>query len=287
MATDKFIPQIWSARILDVLEKNLVYARLFNRDYEGEITQAGDTVHIGMIGDVTVKAYTRDTDIAAPDDVDVTDQQLTIDQAKYFNIAVDDVDAVQSKLNLLDEATDRAGFAFLDVCDQFLASTLATAATAKDGLGTKASPIAITADNAYETIVKMKTALDKANLPRGGRICVVPPEFEGFMLMDPRFVAVGTTASNERLEQGTVYRAAGFEIAVSNNAPSATDGGSGTTTVYNVIASAPIQGTFAQQILKTEAYRPEKRFADAVKGLHVYGAKVLRPEVVANATVSF
>lgn len=287
MATDKFIPQIWSARILDVLDKNLVYARLFNQDYEGEITQAGDTVKIGMIGDVTVKDYTKNTDIAAPDDVDVTEQTLTIDQSKYFNIAVDDVDAVQSAVNLLNEATDRAGFAFLDVCDQFLAKTLATAATATSGLGTKATPITITADNAYETVVKMKTALDKANLPKAGRICVVPPEFEGFMLMDSRFVAVGTAASNDRLEQGTVYRAAGFEIAVSNNAPSAADGGSGSTTVYNVLASAPTQGTFAQQILKTEAYRPEKRFADAVKGLHVYGAKVLRPQVVANATVAF
>lgn len=286
MATEKFIPEIWSAKILNALDKTLEYARLFNQDYEGEIRDAGDTVHIGMVGSPTIKDYTRGTDIADPDEVTVTDQQLAIDQAKYFNIAVDDVDAVQSKLNLLNEATTRAGVGFSDVCDQYLAGLLA-AGTATDKLGSKASPITITEENAYQTIVQMKVNLDKANLPKAGRICVVPPEFEGFMLMDPRFVQVGTTASNDRLEQGVVYRAAGFEIAVSNNAPSGSDGGSGAQAYSTVIASSPVQGTFAQQILKTEAYRPDSRFADAVKGLHVYGAKVLRPEVVAVATVSF
>ena len=133
----------------------------------------------------------------------------------------------------------------------------------------------------------MKTALDKANLPKQERKVVVPPEFEGFMLLDPRFVAKSSNASQDSLHEGTIYRAAGFEIRTSNNVPSATNGGSGSTTVYSIVGSSPIQGTFAQQILKTEAYRPEKRFADAVKGLHVYGAKVLRPSVVAVATVAF
>lgn len=287
MATDKFIPQVWSAKILEALDKELVYAQLFNTDYEGEITEAGDTVHIAQVGDVTIKDFTCDTDIDAPEDVTAEDLTLVIDQSKYFNVSICDVNAAQSKISLLDTATQRAGYGFSDVCDQFLGNLLATSGTVKTGLGTKASPIAVTADNAYETLVKMKTALDKANLPKQERKVVVPPDFEGFMLLDPRFVAVPVDASQERLTEGTVYRAAGFEILTSNNVPSATDGGSGSTTVFSIVGSSPIQGTFAQQILKTEAYRPEKRFADAVKGLHVYGAKVLRPEVVAVATVSF
>lgn len=287
MATDKFIPQVWSAKILEALDKELVYAQLFNTDYEGEITEAGDTVHIAQVGDVTIKDFTCDTDIDAPEDVTAEDLTLVIDQSKYFNISICDVNAAQSKISLLDTATQRAGYGFSDVCDQFLGNLLATSGTVKTGLGTKASPIAVTADNAYETLVKMKTALDKANLPKQERKVVVPPDFEGFMLLDPRFVAVPVDASQERLTEGTVYRAAGFEILTSNNVPSAADGGSGSTTVFSIVGSSPIQGTFAQQILKTEAYRPEKRFADAVKGLHVYGAKVLRPEVVAVATVSF
>lgn len=288
MATNHFIPQVWSAKILEALDKELVYADLFNTDYEGEITEAGDTVHIAQVGDVTIKDFACDADIAAPDDVTANDLTLEIDQAKYFNISICDVNAVQSKISLLDTATQRAGYGFSDACDQYLGSLLATSGAVKAGLGTKTAPITITADNAYETLVKMKTALDKANLPKQERKVVVPPDFEGFMLLDPRFVAVPVDASQDRLTEGTVYRAAGFEIRTSNNVPSETKGGSdGSTTVFSVVGSSPIQGTFAQQILKTEAYRPEKRFADAVKGLHVYGAKVLRPEVVAVATVAF
>nr|UVX75037.1 MAG: coat protein [Bacteriophage sp.] len=286
MATNQFIPKVWSAKILEALDKELVYAGLFNTDYEGEITEAGDTVHIEQVGDVTIKDFSCDTDIESPDEVKVEDLTLDISQSKYFNISVCDVNEVQSKISLLDTATQRAGYGFADVCDKYLGSLLAEGGTVKTGLGTKEAPIAVTANNAYETLVKMKTALDKANLPKQERKVVVPPEFEGFMLLDPRFVAVPVDASQDRLTEGTVYRAAGFEIRTSNNVPSEA-GGSGSTTVYSIVGSSPIQGTFAQQILKTEAYRPEKRFADAVKGLHVYGAKVLRPQVVAVATVAF
>ena len=288
MATNHFIPQVWSAKILEALDKELVYAELFNTDYEGEITEAGDTIHIAQVGDVTIKDFDCDADIASPDDVKAEDLTLDIDQSKYFNISVCDVNDVQSKISLLDTATQRAGYGFADVCDKYLGSLLATSGTVKDGLGAKATPITIPADHAYETLVKMKTALDKANLPKQERKVVVPPEFEGFMLLDPRFVAVPVEASQDRLTEGTVYRAAGFEIRTSNNVPSEANGGSGgDTTVYSIVGSSPIQGTFAQQILKTEAYRPEKRFADAVKGLHVDGAKVLRPSAVAVATVAF
>lgn len=281
MATEKFIPTVWSAKILDALEKSLVYAQLFNRDYEGEITDAGDTVKIGTIGDVTIKDYTKSSDIAAADEVTPAVQTLTIDKAKYFNIAVDDVDAAQSKLSLLDTATARAGYGFSDVADQYLGGLLASKGTLTAGLGNKTTPLVITKDNAYETLVNMKTALDKAKLPKQGRVCVMPSEFEGFMLLDPRFVQVSADEAQKRLTEGSVYRAAGFDIMTSVNAPSpASD-------VFNVVASSPICGTFAEQILKTEAYRPEKRFSDAVKGLHVYGAAVTRPECVAVATVKF
>lgn len=291
MATNNFIPQVWSARILEALHKETVYSRLFNRDYEGEIAEKGDTVHIGMIGSVEIKKYSKDTDIAAPDKAQAEDLTLTIDQADYFNIAVDDVNAAQSAINLLDGATTEAGYGFADTTDEYLAAVLLTAAETKadtNVLGSKESPIVITKDNAYETIVNLKTILDKANCPKQGRICVVPSEFEGKMLLDSRFVAVGTDASNDRLEEGTIYRAAGFEIHVSNNAPHHTDGGgSSDQSYYDVLASCDKQGTYADQINKVEAYRPEKRFGDAVKGLHVYGAKTLRPEIVVDAKVSF
>lgn len=288
MSTDKFIPTIWSARILSALEKQLVYTKFFNRDYEGEIRDAGDTVKIGLVGAPTVKKYTKGSEIAAPDDVTVTDATLSIDQADYFNIAVDDVDAAQSKINLLESASSQTGYAFGDVTDKYLAGLLV--AGTGGTIGTKSSPKSITdakPEDAYNLLVDLKVALDRQNCPTAGRVCVVPPEFEGFMLKDSRFVAVATNDSNERLTEGTVYKSAGFEIHVSNNAPHEDGVGSDSTTVYDVIAGCDQSGTYAEQILNTEAYRPEKSFKDAVKGLHVYGAKVLRSDCVYNAKVSF
>jgi N4-gp56 family major capsid protein len=289
MSTNKFIPTIWSARILAALEKQLVYTKFFNRDYEGEIRDAGDTVKIGLVGAPTVKKYTKGADIAAPEDVTVTDTALSIDQADYFNIAVDDVDAAQSKINLLESASSQTGYAFGDVTDKYLAGLLVTGTGGT--IGTKDAPKSITdakPEDAYNLLVDLKVALDRQNCPTMGRICVVPPEFEGFMLKDSRFVAVATNDSNQRLTEGTVYKSAGFEIHVSNNAPHEDDGGSeGGQIVYDVIAGCDQSGTYAEQILNTEAYRPEKSFKDAVKGLHVYGAKVLRSACVFNAKVSF
>lgn len=288
MSTSKFIPTIWSARILAALEQQLVYTNFFNRDYEGEIRDAGDTVKIGLVGAPTVKKYTKGSDIAAPDDVTVTEAALTIDQADYFNIAVDDVDAAQSKINLLESASSQTGYAFGDVTDKYLADLLV--AGTGGTIGTKTAPKSITdakPEDAYNLLVDLKVALDRQNCPTMGRVCVVPPEFEGFMLKDSRFVAVATNDSNERLTEGTVYKSAGFEIHVSNNAPNEKGGSGGSTTVYDVIAGCDQSGTYAEQILKTEAYRPEKSFKDAVKGLHVYGAKVLRSACVYNAKVSF
>lgn len=277
-----FVPTIWSARALQALDKSLVYAQLFNRDYEGEIKNVGDTVKIGTIGDPTIKDYTVESEIDAAERVAVTDQTLTIDQAKYYNIAVDDVLALQSNLPLLDEAATRAGLKLSDVCDQYLAGVLAAAGTANTDLGTNESAVEIASSGAaYDLLVHMNRNLSKANLAKAGRTVVVSPEFEAMMLLDSRFVAVGSSASDAALADGVVYKAAGFTILVSNNVPVDTNG------YQKIIATSNIQGTFAQQILKTEAYRPEKGFSDAIKGLHVYGAKTLRPECVAVATVSF
>lgn len=92
MSVEKFIPQIWSARLLNHLDKRHVYLNLLNRDYEGEIKNFGDTVKVNQIGDITIKDYTKGTDIEAPEDVSGAQQELKIDQAKYFNFSVDDVD---------------------------------------------------------------------------------------------------------------------------------------------------------------------------------------------------
>lgn len=279
MSVETFIPKIWSARILEALDKTLVYATLVNRDYEGEISDYGDTVVINTIGDPEIKDYVKNADIEPPDAISTADQNLLIDQGKYFNIAIDDVDKAQARGDLIDTASSRNGYAFADIADSYLAGLLA-AGTVTTDLGTTAAPIEITADNAYEYLVKMRTALDKANLPKIGRWIVIPPEYEGLLVLDARFAASTSDVANERLENGTIGRAAGFDVYTSNNVPVASD-------ASKVIASTNISATYAQQILKTEAYRPERRFADAVKGLHVYGSKVTRPEAIGVLSATF
>ena len=128
--------------------------------------------------------------------------------------------------------------------------------------------------NVYENIVKMRTLLDKANVPTTGRTIVVPPEVYALLLLDDRFAKSGSDSGQNALLNGMVGRVAGFDVFMSNNCVSGTDGGSGSTAYFVITAQVAAATTYAEQIIKTEAYRMEKRFADAVKGLHVYGAKV-------------
>lgn len=267
MAVTSFIPELWNARLLYALEKAHVAANLVNRNYEGEIRQQGDTVHINSIGAVTVDDYTRNTDIDDPEVLTTTDQTLTIDQAKYFNFQIDDVDAAQTAGDLMDTAMQRAAYALNDAADAFLLQTIAAGVDTNNKIGSSAA-IALTAENIYENIVALKTKLDKANVPTTGRYIVVPPEIHALLLLDDRFVKAsdGGTA-NDTLLNGEVGRVAGFTVYMSNNVKYTTDH-------WEIPASVQTSTTYAEQIVSTEAYRMEKRFADAVKGLHVYGAKV-------------
>lgn len=267
MAVTSFIPELWNARLLYALEKSHVAANLVNRNYEGEIRQQGDTVHINSIGAVTVDDYTRNTDIDDPEVLTTTDQTLTIDQAKYFNFQIDDVDAAQTAGDLMDTAMQRAAYALNDAADAFLLQTIAAGVDTNNKIGGSAA-IALTAENIYENIVALKTKLDKANVPTTGRYIVVPPEIHALLLLDDRFVKAsdGGTA-NDTLLNGEVGRVAGFTVYMSNNVKFTTDH-------WEIPASVQTSTTYAEQIVSTEAYRMEKRFADAVKGLHVYGAKV-------------
>lgn len=275
MAITTFIPELWSARLLYALEKSHVATNLVNRNYEGVIANQGDTVHINSIGAVTVKDYTKNTNIADPEVLTTADQTLDIDQAKYFNFQVDDVDKAQISGEIIDTAMGRSAYALADVSDAFLLKTIANGVASANKIGAKATLTSLTASNVYENIVKMRTLLDKDNVPTTGRTIVVPPEVYALLLLDDRFAKSGSDSGQNALLNGMVGRVAGFDVFMSNNCVSGTDGGSGSNTPYFVITAQVADAcTYAEQIIKTEAYRMEKRFADAVKGLHVYGAKV-------------
>lgn len=341
MAITKFIPEVWAAALLSVLDKSLVYAgeQCTNRNYEGEISAFGDTVHITGISDPTIAPYTKDTNLSDPEALTDAEQLLVIDQAQAFNFQLDDIDKAQSRNSgaLMDEASRRAGFGLRDKADILVGSRMAAAA----GKGLGVINASSTASEVYDKVlVPASVALDEANVPEEERFIVLPPAVYGKLQLDGRFIKANESGT-AALHNGVVGDAAGFKILKSNNSPtrarseiaatttnsnknvvgvagtfSQADVGlaitgtgiqsstviesvneSGTTAVLDknanasgsqtdlaiaqsgkiVIAGSRIANTYAEQILEVEAYRPEKRFADALKGLHVYGSKVVRP----------
>lgn len=286
MAVTTFIPELWSARLLYALEKAHVATNLVNRNYEGLIANQGDTVHINSIGAITVSDYTKNTDISDPAALTTTDQTLVIDQAKYFNFQVDDVDKAQAAGELVDTAMGRAAYALADAADAYLLKLIAAGAATGNVVGAASGPIALTAANVYENIVKVRTKLDKANVPNTGRTIVVPPEVYALLLMDDRFAKNTATAGQDALINGLVGRVAGFDVYMSNNVATGTGTDTGKTAYFEVTAQVQAATTYAEQIIKTEAYRLEKRFADGVKGLHVYGAKVTDGNQIAKLICS-
>ena len=286
MSIKNFIPTIWSTKILQHMRDNLVYAGLVNRDYEGEITRRGSSVEVSMPGEVTIKDMPSRTygdtkairEIDAPEGMEVQKVTLLIDQEKYFNFGVDDVDKVQMNLDLMNSYTESASYGFQSTIEKHVAEIMAK--EAKLVLGSDDQPVALTSENIYKELIKMKVGLDKANVPPVGRFVVLPPEAEGLLLEDNKFVYVGTSSSEDSLKNGKVFRACGFDIAISNNVPV-------NENKYKIIATYKGSTTFAQQLLETKAYSPEKGFGDALKGLVVFGAKVVRPGKIVCMTATF
>lgn len=282
---DNFIPALWSATILLALQKVLVYTqpRIMNRNYEGEIKEKGDTVKINSIGRPTIFDYTKNTNMPDPETLEGGERVLTITQSKGFNFEVDDIDKVQGNADVMDPAMNEAAYALGDVADQFAAAKLLAGVT-ENTIGTVETPVIPKPEEgvlgAYEHLVDLGVKLDEQNVPAEDRWVVVPPWFHGMLTKDHRFVSY---AAIDVLYNRQVGEAAGFAILTSNNVPTiaAPEGAENTKTRSALLAGSSMAGTFAEQINQVEAYRPEKRFADAVKGLHLYGAEVIRPEAIA------
>ena len=305
MAINSFIPVIWSARLLSNLHKAQVFGNenIINRDYEGDISQMGDTVKITSIGAVTVGDYSKNTDIGSPQTLNDAQSILTIDQSKYFNFQIDDVDKAQGNPRVMNEAMQEAAYAVSNVADQFIASKY-TDISAANTIGSDATPQLLdttttVGNNAYERLVDLSVTLDQNDVPEDGRWVIVPPVMEGLLLKDTRFVSFGTGQNLARVMNGSldggatsgtpgkgaIGSVAGFTVYKSNNVSSLVNGSS--QTVYQIIAGHKMGWSFADQVNEVQAYRPEKRFADAVKGLHLYGAKVVRPNTLALLKARF
>ena len=277
MSVDRFVPSLWAATLLENLNDAHVAVNLCNRNYEGDISQSGDTVRITSIGRVTIDNYVKNSTSISPETLDDSQQVLTIDQAKYFAFQVDDVDARQVRDDgaLMDVAMRDAAWGLGDAADTSVLAAMQSQGATGNALG--ALTIGTGNVDAYENIVDLAVKLDENNVPRQGRWCIIPPWYHGWLQKNANFVSYGTQANREDLENGIIGAAAGMRIVVSNNLPSASTGRN------YVIAGHEMGITYAEQINSVEAYRQESAFSDAVKGLHLYGYKITRPYVLANA----
>ena len=284
---DALIPEIWANELAIFLEKYLVYAQagVVNRNYEGSISQFGDTVHISGIGPVTIGKYTKNTDINAAETLTGAQASLIIDQADYFNFQIDDIDKAQQQPKIMQNAMQRSAYGMRDTLDQYIASLWPDAAV-KNLIGDDTTPVVPSnspgATNCYNLLVDAAVKLTKAKVPTEGRWMILPPEYYGMLLKEPLFVRVNESGSEQGLRNGIVGRAAGFDILQSHNVPN-TNGA-----LQKILFGVDQAISFAVQVVEIEAYKPERRFAEAVKGLTVFGAKVVYPEMlgVMTATVS-
>jgi hypothetical protein len=267
-----FKPEIWAAQALTSLRKTLVYAGpgVVNHDYEGEIKKVGDTVHIKMIGDVTVRTYSTG-DTITYEDVPDAEMALKVDQSDYFAFKVDDIDRAQAGDEMA-QRTDNAAYKMSAKVDSYVAGFY-TQAQSANVIDTTAIT---TGDAAYDALVDLKVVLDEADVEPGGRYVIVPSWYHGLLLKNDNFVNAEKAADGgQALRNGQVGRAAGFDIMMSNNVPIITGDD------YAVTAGVNGAISFADQVSEMETLRLQTTFASAVRGLHLYGAKVVRPDAMA------
>lgn len=269
MALDNFIPSVWSANVHKGLEVAHVAVMLSNRSYEGEIRQAGDRVKVNMFADPTIASYTKNVTAISPENLSASQRELVVDQAKYFAFEVDDIDAAQSNMGLIAEPTRRSGYKLADTADAYILGLYAQAGNAQNS---DSVPIDLVSTNVEEEILAIGEAMNNAGVEQEGRFIIIAP----WVLTKLVLAGLTTKTMNDVLwENGKVGRVLNFDISVS---PNVSKNSASWDKTRNIAGIRNESIAYAEQIVKVEAYRPENAFSDAVKGLHLYGAKIMRPD---------
>lgn len=265
MAIANFIPEIWSAGIIKERDRVAVGVKNCNRNWEGEIKSKGSKVRITSIGDVTIKDYVRDTDIAAPDRAQDAGMFLEITEQKYFNVGLDDVDKAQSKDDVMGELQRKAGVSIANTMDDFVFAKYVDAGNTITAT--------LTSANVFSTLTQVLRWFQRQNVSEGmKKILEVSPEVAEKMILAK---IVKDMNNSDIIKSGKIGEFFGMDIYASTGIVTS---GTYPTTLSHCIARTEDAITFAEQFEKIEAYRPEKRFEDALKGVYVYGAKTVRPK---------
>lgn len=243
-----------------------------NRDYEGEIKNSGDTVHIRTFGNVTVKTYAGSV---AYDDLTSPTQALLIDQKKYFAFKVDDVSKAQSNVDIMGGYLQRAKVAIDLEKDSFLLAKHVDV-PAYNTIGTEEAPVVLDKNNVYSQFVALAKSLKKTNAITKEQKpwIVINPDIEAVLIQAPEFVHA-TQSGDQTLREGSIGKIAGLDVLVCTNLEP-------TAGKFYVLAGTNNAVTFASQVVEVESIRLQDSFDTAVRGLYVYGAKTVVPDALAK-----
>jgi hypothetical protein len=262
MSTPQFVPQIWTAKILRVLEDNLIAKKICNMEAEGEIKKAGDTVYFNGLSDPTIKNYTGTVNYEELKDSGVV---MQIDQQKYFAFKVGDIDKAQSKIDEKGSQASRAAYKLRETCDSFILGKYDEAKHTVAGT--------ITTANVLSKIGEAQQKLAEENVSESDMFMIIPP------WMRLKLQLAGIKFSINEGINGTGGMAwtkeLGFDMYVTNNLVNL---GTVDAPQSQILAGAYNSIAFANQIINTESLRLESSFDNAVRGLNVYGGKVVRPD---------
>lgn len=285
-----FIPEIWSGKLIENFYDATVLAAISNTDYEGEIRQYGDTVNIRTTPEITINTYIKGQTLSI-EKPNKPKLQLVIDKGEYFACVEDDVDKIQSDIGLMDTwSKDASERMKIKIDQQVLTGVLPDIAATNKGanagaisgninLGTTAAPVTLNKTNVLDFIVDAGIVLDEANCPEASRFLVIPAKMAGMIkksdLKDASLSGDGTSIlRNGRL--GMIDR---FTIYVSHNLNVASG-------KFSIIAGHKYGLTFASQMTNMESLRSETTFGTIIRGLQVYGYKVVKPEALAQGVVA-
>jgi len=305
LPSGNFTPEIFSQKVLKFFRRASVAEDITNTDYAGEIENYGDTVRIIKEPTITVSAYSRG---AVVNPQDLADDQITmvVDQANAFAFKIDDIEERQSHVNFEALATSSGAYSLKRKYDgniltamfggAGLSSESGASVQQVTGLGTLGTPLSVsTGDIAVNTILKMARAMDDQSIPEENRFFVAGPQFyETLFKAGSKFAEVQVTGDqtsplrNGLVMQGNIAGMRCYKSTAMNDSGTdivtATGLGSGE---FPILAGHMSSTATASHIAKTEVVRSTETFSDIVRGLHVFGRKVLRPEALVRGVVSF
>lgn len=279
MAYANFIPSVWNEGINRELERLCVFVEDCNRQYEGSVKKKGESVTILGVGKPTIKSLAkanRNNDIDAPEEIEDTSVIMYINQIRYFNYMVGDIDKAQAVKGVMDALEQETSEGLADEVDKYVASFAVDSSVAK----LNASPATVTKDNILSTLDLAIQKLYENDVKATTKIVVtISPRF--YTLFKQAYIDKDTDNS-EMLKNGRVAKYGNVVVKMSNNVHK-TDSGA----TDNIMIRTQRAIAFAKPLTHTEPYRPEKKFADAVKGFILFDAKVVRPKEVININVKY